>query len=201
MMRLARDVDRPSRPAGTATVALADRRDAVALDHHHAVLDHLVALHRDDARAGQRQRCRRHVVRRVEADVRAPARRLGSFSGAPSTNAKASFSSRVKSSGPSAQCRRFESPDQCRYSPASLRHPRHRQRLAVFGPTSIVLPGAANGVDERVEASRGRPATARRARPGTRCASTLRRCVRSSLPSRSMLTQRALVLRPRTRVR
>ncbi len=44
----------------------------------------------------------------------------GSFFGAPSRKRNDSRSSRVNSSGPSAQCSRFESPDQCRYSPASL---------------------------------------------------------------------------------
>jgi hypothetical protein len=39
----------------------------------------------------------------------------GSSSGAPSRNAKASRSSRVKYSGPIVQCSRCESPDQWRY--------------------------------------------------------------------------------------
>src|SRR5204862_3762317 len=69
----------------------------------------------------------------------------GSFSGAPSRNANASFRSRENNSAPRDQYRRFESPDQWMYSPVS------RDTVAdgiVFmsGLMSIVLPVRTNGV-------------------------------------------------------
>src|ERR1051325_1501975 len=62
-----------------------------------------------------------------------------------SRNANASFKSRENSSGPRDQYKRFESPDQWMYSPAS------RDTVAtgidfMSGPMSIVFPVRTNGV-------------------------------------------------------
>ena len=90
-------------PAGTATSPRRpDRLDAVALDDDDAVLDDLVALHRDDAPAGERDAfdAGGTSIGAAKAMFTPCAGGSGSFSGAPGRNANASFRSRWKSSGP-----------------------------------------------------------------------------------------------------
>ena len=69
----------------------------------------------------------------------------GSFSGAPETKAKASFKSRLKSSGPRAQWRVLESPDQLKYSPASF-DTRATGKAVPLGPISTAWPVATKGL-------------------------------------------------------
>jgi hypothetical protein len=60
------------RPRGNRDGSLlADGLDAVALDEHDAVLDDLVAVHRDGAAAGERDRAGRNVHRLDKGDVHA----------------------------------------------------------------------------------------------------------------------------------
>ena len=67
-------VDDAWRRRAPARARGADRRDAVAVDDDGAVVDHLVALHRDDARADEGDACRWARRRaRPEADVASPA--------------------------------------------------------------------------------------------------------------------------------
>src|SRR4030095_10583154 len=46
-----------------------DRRDAVLLHHHGAVLDHLVTLHGDDTRVGEGDDAVRNIALELEADI------------------------------------------------------------------------------------------------------------------------------------
>ena len=110
--RLARGVDR-LRAGGDRDAARGPTATMRLPSTTSAVLDHLVARgHRHDAPAAERDRRRsaRRSAREADVHARRPAARL---SGAPSRKANCVARSRVKSSGPSAQCTRRLSPDQC----------------------------------------------------------------------------------------
>ncbi len=72
---LAGDADRPRAGWHRERAAAAHRRDAVVGDQHVALRDHLVTLHRDDARAGQEHRPFRFRSRHLDDYLGLP--RLG----------------------------------------------------------------------------------------------------------------------------
>ena len=65
---LASDVENLGVPRNRDLLGWAHRRDAIARDHHGAVLDHLFALHRNEAAIGECERSHRHVPRHFQID-------------------------------------------------------------------------------------------------------------------------------------
>ena len=167
-------------PAGRRQRARrADRRDAVARDEDVGVLEDVVALHRDDARAAQQER----AVRRRRAAPSARSRSSRTSGRATSWTFSFSFSAFSFSvSGVAffaSSCLAFSSAlrrslarelDRRRErQPVERVGERPRDRLAAVGPAHVAAGVVGEAVDRDARPPSGRPRAAPSSgRPGTR---------------------------------